>query len=193
MSIVRITFSGLVFGQLCQNVLHFQNQDALLTEQAIAEEMRDFYLNELRLRQSNQFKWINIAVQTVDPAGSLGVNLPVNILGNAAGATGEQPSTMCAIIKIQTTMMGRAGRGRIFVPVPEPGHYNMGTLTSGALFQWENGILAMIRTRYFLTGGPPITLGVAPKGNPSGWHAAISVNIKTIGGTQRRRQIGVGS
>lgn len=193
MSIVRITFSGLVFGQLCQNVVHFQNQDALLTEQAIAEEMRDQYLNELRFRQSNQFKWINIAVQTVEPTGSLGVNLPVNIMGSAAGATGNQPSTACAIIKIQTTELGRRGRGRIFIPVPDPGIFEQGVLTAGALFQWENGILNLIRTRYFLTGGPPITIGVAPKANPSQWHAAISVNIKTIGGTQRRRQIGVGS
>jgi len=113
--------------------------------------------------------------------------------GDASAGWDQQDPVVCAILKIQTAVPGKTGRGRVYLAAPEFGMFNQGILTAGSLAFWESDILAPIRSRFLVSGTSPTILAVVPKANPNDYKLATELNLKTISGSQRRRQIGFGA
>src|ERR1044072_2243867 len=81
MSVHRVTFTGTWWGKVTpQNVVCFKNQDGLMSDLAIATELRDGWCTLLAVGQSNQFGWRNISVRRVG-TNLAPFNLPVVVNG----------------------------------------------------------------------------------------------------------------
>jgi len=195
MSTVRVRLSGTCFGQLMQNVLHFNNPDGTVTETDAAANMRDVWCTLVKKRQISAFTWFSIQVQTLGIGGpTLGVLLPIALSGEISSGQDLVQPTTCAILKLQTAVAGRRGRGRVYLPVPEPGTFFQGVMNGSIRAQWESNVMAPLRTAYL--GGSPtsgLNLAVLHRDTSSDVSNAISLEVGAIAGTQRRRQIGVGS
>lgn len=192
MSIFRVVLTATMFGQTCQNVLHFNDNGANLTTLAVGTTIRDQWLSTYKFLQHNQVVWIDIATTQVSPVVSITNHLVVNVPGTSNAATAADVPVICYLVRVQTTTPGRTGRGRIYSPGPSISGSNLGVLTAPTIGAVQNQLNLLLTN--FGPIAPPsgLTFGIAPRGNEGDFKPAISMNVKPTYGTQRRRNYGVG-
>lgn len=167
----------------------------------------DYTLQKLRgqiVEVPSQYEHRLSAQETTMPAGQV---------GTAANASGNLPSA--AVIKWTSTIAGRSHRGRTFVGPIETGGVLAGSLVAGTItyvtalktalinnfsvsvvpaVNWAFTVYSRpLDVRYTKTPGssPPTWVNQGPyDGNSSN---ILAGTVDTVGRTQRRREIGVGS
>lgn len=191
MAIMRVTFSGIFLGQLCQNVVHFKNPDGALTDVAVREEILANMIIPIRSLQNNQATWTVMTIQKVDGTPSTPSVHPLSgHVGSLSG--GGAPSFLAAIIRIKTATAGRHGHGRFYLWGVHGESVSNGVFQSGALSAYATTFNTM--TNRFKNGGTgPLIMGVAPRSSPSSFIDMTALVVPSIFGVQRRRNIGVGS
>jgi hypothetical protein len=187
---MRVITSGFFFGQTCQNVLHFNNPDGLTTPADIATDIKNNWLVQISAMSSGNIVWNNISVRRVDGGTEAPYNLAVSIAGAQSGSA-QQLTFLAYVIRIRTAVVGRRGRGRIYVPGPNLNLTNLGVWASSTITGWQTP-LNNLAARYLAGGTSSIRLGVASHTDPSDWKAATQLLLASIPGIQRRRNIGVG-
>lgn len=193
MSRHRVTFTGTVWGTVtCQNVVHFDNPDGLLTNAQIAAELRDNWCVLLCAGMMNTAGFRNITVATVGSAVSP-YNLPVVV--NGIDAVDPTTGTMAVNQKfrIHTPTAGRKGRGRIYLWGYRANLVSQGIVNATGITNMTIRLNA-IQARYVGIGHTgPIALGVMPRGGASAdFIFADFLVLSLVPGVQRRRSVGVG-
>jgi hypothetical protein len=191
MSIERVTLTSFMFGQLIQNVMHFNNPDGVLTGAQIAEELRVNFCTVIKSSQNANYTWNSCTVQRLSsPLPSSTTVAFVPIPGALAGTTSQ---TMLAVVfRVRTGLAGRKNRGRFYIAGVQPDNVQLNIMLPAAVVLWQN-IATSLSNRYKSGGTGPINIGVMTRGDTSSFKLATSISIATIFGSQRRRNTGVGS
>jgi len=194
MSILRVTTSAVCFGQVMQNVLHFKDPVGLPPPRTVAASIRDIWLTQMKKHQGSSLRWTSILVQQIDVPGALGFNLPIALDGESGSGTINLHPFACALLKLQTGVGGRHGRGRIYVPFPALDNYEFGNLTVERRAFWEAQFLTQVRAAYIAPASAGFFLGIMPRGGTSSadFKLVETINIRNTAAVQRRRGMGIG-
>jgi len=194
MGIYRVVMNSILFGQTCQNVAHFQKAGSWTTAlaDALNVEIRDFFLNNIKNQTSSSTLWNSILCYDAESALTPNRTLLVNIVGSQGSFATQVAPFSCVIFRLRTAQAGPAGRGRLYLPGCAPSQFVSGVMNAGSIASWQT-ILNTLGPRY--TGASPTSgyhLVVLARANPSGYKDVITLEVGSIMGVQRRRNIGVG-
>lgn len=191
MSKMRVVITGLILGQRCQNVLHFDNPDGGLNDAQVRDEILANFVARLRNVQNAGLSYTELTVQKVDPpAAPISVFPLAGANGSLAGAAA--PPVLAALCSIRTAVAGRHGHGRFYGFGVHGESVSNGAFQAGALAAWQ-GEANFIVGRFGSGGTGPLRLGVAPRSDPTAFITCTSIVVRATFGIQRRRNIGVGS
>jgi len=189
----RVTFTGIYNNSVtCQNVVAFDQPDSVLTDQQVANELRDNWLTIIAAGQVNTFAWRNISVTRLGSNTS-----PLNLAINVQGVDGVDnlggTQITCVKWRIHTGLAGKRGRGRIYLPAFRSVYWSAGQLTATGITNITPRITA-IKARYVGSGSSgPIKLGIQGRDlQAGGFIAADDISLSLTPGVQRRRNLGVG-
>jgi len=193
MSNHRVVVTGLMYGQTCQNVLHFINPDGLQTPQQMAIDINTHWVLPISNNINGQLIFTSILVQNLDDPQLAPFNLIIARQGQSFNDR-RVPSTLCHVIKLSTTRAGKHGRGRSYIPGVTSDSMQDGQFTpTGLVFLQQNMVDPL-----FAAYGPsstisPLNLCVKEK-TQGGFvlHPVIAMQLRSVIGFQRRRNIGVG-
>lgn len=194
MGVYRAVISGLVNGQLCQNVLHFQKGGAWTPDLAasLCIDLRDNMLQQWKLRLSNTMQWNGISVYDAETPGRQPSVLAISVPGSVGTSSGNNLPFACTLLRIRTAVTGPRGRGRVYLPGAPNVDFVGGLATANTSTSWA-AIFAVIGPRYVgITHTSPFEWVLAPKASPADWKSITSLELSGPMGVQRRRNIGVG-
>jgi hypothetical protein len=191
MSVVRVTLFQTFWNQSVQNVLHFD--DGVLTYDAatIKDDVVANWITHVKILQNAFLTYIALSVKNLDDPTGPTTTFPLSI-GGGSFATGYVLGMPALIIKIQTALGTRAGRGRSYIcGLPgagyDQGHFDSGTQTS------INAVVANLVDAYVSTSTTsPMTIGVRGRASGAAFHPAIGLIGRPVPGIQRRRNLNVG-
>lgn len=191
MAVFEVTIIGTYMGQTHENVLHFRKDAATSSDlQNLATEIEVGWLQKIKEFTPSEMLWHTIRVRNIgnnlDPA----INHTIVIQGISSSAS-QMPSFVCMLLKIQTDVAGKTGRGRIYLSSPAPGHIVNGRFGNN-LIDFVNVRLGQLKGLYIIPATTGWELGVCKRGDPSAFKHAIDLKLDTIPRCQRRRNIGVG-
>lgn len=191
MAVFRAIVSGTMFGQTCQNVLHFA-KDVTVQNDALflAQSLRDDWCVQIRFRMGNEANFTTVEVRELTNPNTVPAVVSVNLSGTAGGIPNTFPFAAYKI-KLSTQALGRVGRGRFFVWGIGPGSMQAGILLPGVITAWE-GTLATLKQKYGTAPTSGYSLVIAPRNNPTNFKLVTDMRIAPIPGVMRRRNIGVG-
>jgi len=194
MAIYRFTTSALFRGQINQNVWHMRDPDGALGLAAAATEIRDNWLVKIRGMQTDGYLYTNLEVRPVDPAGGAPYNLALSVFGTITSTNSADMNFTSIVLKFQSALAGRHGRGRYFVGGTSFGSYPTGVIQAGSLgLATLQPLVTAMKARYTdVSHTGPLDLVIAPRASPGDYVVATDILIRSIVGVQRRRNWGVG-
>lgn len=197
MGVDRVTIFGLIAGQMTNNVLHFYQPDTTDADHIrLAELVRDWWVeNPMRLNCDGHMSWNRVHVYDVN-SGDPPIDLTFAKTG-AGGPTTNFLPFVSAVFRFQTAVGGRRGRGRTYQAGIGQGFYINGLWDASAMTNL-NAVAAALKAFWCVPSdvnykGEGWQLAVCPRGDPSDFHLVTDVVARPLVGSQRRRQLGVGS
>lgn len=192
MAVFKVTLSQLWRGQTIQNVLHFRDTGTgSLTDLMVADEMVAGWIPAVSFIQVNELAYTSITVQRMQQPDPPFVKA-VNILGNQ-GASPRLFTFTSFVLQFRTAVGGRTGRGRAYIAGHVEGAFVNGLIEVGQKNFWNNQIIPAIMARYGPAGNSELEIGLGPRGNETnGFKPINNMQIRTVAGMQRRRNIGTG-
>lgn len=197
MGVERVTITALMYGQKMQNVLHFNNPDGALTGLQVCQEIRDNWIGTavnvgIHAWCTQSTTWVQVASQTRAASPAPPTILTINQPGYQ-GANNEIVPFACVVLKFQTAVAGRRGRGRSYTPGVMPGMFTQGLMDDTLNFFGATA-LATMNSRYCAGGSGPLRLLVGPKTGIvlADFYEVTLISFSTFLGVQRRRNIGFG-
>lgn len=187
--IARVTISGIDYGQLTQNVLHFEWLGISWDPTAIAAEISANWMPNILWFSKSNFLYNSILVQHATQPTQQTVNLPIAVNGNVVNDT-RMPPFVAVVLKIQTLQGGRSGRGRIFIAGCGGDSLTNGVHTASFISTRQPKIDAL-KTRYGLSGTSQLRLGLFNR-TTSAFNGMSNLTLRAVPGVQRRRNVGIG-
>jgi len=193
MSMHRVTISATLDGQICQNVMHFNNPDGTKTASQIADSIETVWLANWKQFSHSGLVWFDIAVREL---GSLLAvfHKTIVVAGTGGGETEPDCPVIARVIKLQTAVAGKHGRGRLFIPGMSKDAWVRG-LVKPASITAGLPLMAALKSAYITAGGSEsLRLYVMPRNGTvtaDGYQVEELVQRTTLG-YQRRRSIGIG-
>jgi hypothetical protein len=189
MPIWKAVISGTFYGQLWQNRIYVKNIDDK-TEELVAFAVRDFWVQKIRATQIADVFYTNIQVTRVSQLQPLAFTLATPLQGAQAPNTGLMPYS-CWVVQLRTGLAGKKFRGRVYVPVPMPGHTFLGQITAAGLAFWNQTLLDLnaFWVDQTIEGYKLVIHGELEAHDTEVTH----IQLRPSTGVQRRRNIGVGA
>lgn len=185
----RATFSGLRYGQLCQNVVHFEWLGISWDPVAIANHLAANWLPKVVWFSGTGFRYSAVLVQDATNPNLQTATLSVDLAGNVFDDNRCPPFVAC-VLKIQTLQGGRSGRGRIFLP--GVAHDSMQNGLFQANFQQtRQPRIDELKVLYGLSGTSQLRLGLFNR-TTNAFNGMSNLTLRPVPGVQRRRNIGIG-
>ena len=195
MALYRVTISGLVNSNTFNNVLHLAFDAVDPTpEQTVTNIIDAQWIERVKKFQSNQVQYLNINARNVSSPGPAAFNKTINKLGTGGPAASGDNPVMAAVLKFQTAVAGRTGRGRVHLGgIRLTTSANLGILTAATLASWQPDIDA-IAAALLQGGSEGVALSIANRTDPSGSTKSITaIVIRPVLGTMRSRNWGAGA
>ncbi len=193
MTIFRTVLTATMFGQTVQNVLHFNDNGTGRIPSELAPIIETQWLQEdFKFFSHNGVVWNDIAVTAVAPTIGITFHRTVNIPGTGNAVAGSDIPVQCLLIKVQTGVVGKTGRGRIYAAGIPGNHHVFGLLSAAAMTSIQTRLDNLVNK--FRAAAPPsgFTFGICPRGDPDDFKPCIGMAPRQALGTQRRRNYGVG-
>lgn len=192
MAVNRVTTTALYNNaSVVQNVFHFLNPDGFLSNQQICLEIRDNWIAIVKNLAAASCVWTNIRSERIDQVvNPAAANLAVNIAGT--GNSNTPHVCLAFIIRLQTAIAGRHGRGRIYFGAPRPDWIGSSLVLAAGITFINGTTIPALMARYGPTGNSGLTLGVHRKDDRQSLIQISGMSLATTLGIQRRRNIGVG-
>jgi hypothetical protein len=187
--IARVTISGSDYGQLTQNVLHFEWLGVSWDPTAIAAEIVAGWMPNILWFSKSNFRYNSILVQHATQPTLQTVNLPIVVDGNVVNDPRMPPFVAC-VLKISTLQGGRTGRGRIFLAGVGADSLTSGVFTASFISTRQPKIDAL-KARYGLSGSSQLRLGLFNR-TTNAFNGMSNLVLRPTPGVQRRRNIGIG-
>lgn len=192
MPVFRITLNQLWRGQNLQNVLFFSDGGLGDTQSQIADKVQAGWVQEVKKRQVNELIYTSIKVQQL--GAGIGPPFVKQIaIAGLEGASTRILTYSCFVLKTTSFAPGRKAFGRVFIGGHVDGAFVNGIIEVGQQNFWNNNSLPVIRSTFMgLTPSSGINWGVITGTDPSTFRSIEQVEIRSISGVQRRRNIGTG-
>jgi len=189
---VVMTQSIPSIGQTYQNVVHFYGPGgAGDTAQALAAELTANFMPKIANFQSWFLGWQFLHIYNAESSGTPVYIHPLNNYGGLAQEGYVYP-TLCYKISVQSTVGGRAGRGRFFVAGGRASWMTAGGITQSAATNGGAQLTALI-ARYSNTGTSSFKWCLIHKDAQNFIVKPMtSLLLRPYMGMQRRRNYGVG-
>jgi len=192
---LRVTISMLMYGQLCQNVLHFDYPDMPGSNglSLAANEIHTHWVGNVRLPISGNVQFTSIRVDDIDsgPGGPT-----FTLLISDVGAQDQDSAIVlntCWKLRFQSGLSGRHNRGRCFIPGVRTGYQAFGFINANGISQWTTP-LNNIRGKFTPTGDSFLTLVIRQKTAGSVSYVSVTtIQLSNTPGSMRSRMIGVGA
>jgi len=193
MAVARLTLSNRYAGQILQNVMHFRKADFVSADlPVLLTGFRDQFLDQLRNFYVAEVQQLSLHAEIITGSGGGEIaDLVLSTVG-AGGSDTRVPLTLSAVLQIKTGLAGRKNRGRIYVCGITCNWLASGIFnpTNVASMQgWANTIKARWITSN--VGGWNLVL-LGKNDNPADARTVNDLQVRSLPGTQRRRQVGVG-
>lgn len=190
-NVFRVTTTGIMYGQQCQNVLHFRGPSSDPAQMsALADDVQTNWITNLRPRISGDLTWNSIQVRLLESQFAT-FTKTISIQGNA-GTSNQLWTVQSFIIRLRSAVIGRHGHGRVYIAGVLPGQMQLGFWQSSTVTLWA-GTLASILAAYGPSGSSTFRLGIGPKTNTTAnFLDVVNLQLGPIPGTQKRRNSGVG-
>jgi len=189
-TIYRVTDSQVMYGSTVQNIIHFKHGSSdPLTMQTLATEFRDSWINRVRSVQSGAIKHTVVQVRMLESQFAT-FNLTVNLDGTNSNSN-EYKLTVAHIIRLRSALIGRHGRGRVYIGGLAFNLTQNGFLTTNILETW-NTQLGHIMDVFGPAGSSEFRMVLIPRTNPQGFTDVTSLQMAPTEGSQRRRNVNVG-
>lgn len=194
----RVVITGVMFGAINQNVLHFTKAGGNWPTDgtALCADIRDNWLggtNGVRQGLITLQRWTLIQAYNRDTIGDVPVGLSINVTGAKVGNGSQSFGFSSVLLRLRAAGGGKHGRGRVYLPGVDPSTFNSGVMSQTEIDAWTPR-LAQLTARYL--GSSPASgfrLVVAPKsGTSPTTQDVVRIELATVPGVQRRRNLGVG-
>lgn len=192
MPVFRCTMDQIFRGQTLQNVIHVSTGGAAMTQVQVADAMADAWVNSIRFIQVNELNYVSLKVQQL----GAGIGPPFVKAMNVLGSQGASSSTLtfsAFVIKCTAFAPGRKAFGRAFIGGHVGGAFVNGIIEIGQQNFWNNTVLPNLRSKLMgLTPSSGLNWGLITNKDPSTFRSVEEIQIRSIAGAQRRRNIGTG-
>lgn len=191
MGVARVTIHQLWFGQVVQNVMHFDYGETAYNPDTIKAKMESDWIPQFRPLQLSSLSYFKIQVRNMSAIGGLTSDYVTSFVGSAGSAV-EGWGPLCYLFSLKTLTGGHSGRGRIYIAGSYPGNVVQGRFISASMTQ--QATCAANLTSRFLGATPStgLNLSVCTRENlPTPLHVT-QIIPRDIPAVQRRRNIGVG-
>ena len=191
MAIYRITPSCLVDGQICQNVVHFEHLGSS-TPQALGTIFVNEWLSQIRPFQHAGAVWFDVAVRQVSPVGPAEQHVTISLAGTGGSKSAFDVPFCARVLQFRTTVAGRHGRGRLFIPGTSASAWDSGiikpvSITAGA------PLITQLKIRFIGPDAPStLNLVLARRSDPSQTLLVNDILQRTVLGHMASRGIGRG-
>jgi len=191
MPIWRAIISGTLFAQLVQNRIWLQGETFQEAEE-VADQIDNNWINPMKLFQHNGVKYLSIQVQSFGEAVNTSFTKSINKTGGQTEET-QGFSFSCGLIRFNSALAGRRGRGRYYVAGHRQGATQLGRFQQSELDLWAQQ-LAIISTN-FLGDSSATGLALLIRGEEPNVHNTLvtQMQMTPIIRVQRRRNLGVGA
>lgn len=186
---IRVVITGNMYGQTVQNVLHLLNHNDAFTLPQIAADIKTAWVDRVSIFQNSNLRYTNILVQDLSHVTVQPFSLTIDRQGQGFNDT-RIPPTLTYVIKLQTAVAGRHGRGRVLLSGVQSDSIQGGFLTASAINSWNTTVLDPIRSTYLSNVNN--TLELCVRAHDGTMNPVISIQLRGLVGTLRRRQFGVG-
>lgn len=190
--------SGRMYGQLVQNVMHFNKGDGVWPTDAVtlSTAIRDKWLGGttgIRLQESTDVLWNEVRVYKTGDSMLTPVTLTVSIQGTDSNGATQIMSFTSYILRIRAETGGRHGRGRVYIPAARFGHFINGQLSAAAISAWAPILIGLNADWVGSSPGSGFNIVIAKGTNQVDFFTANALTLSPTAGVQRRRNIGVGA
>lgn len=195
MALLRVTQNMLLFGQVCQNVLHFNYPSPGGTYlQDMAAGMETAWVQAVRPSTIGDVFFFSTQVDDIT-GGSGGPTFTRNYTwqGSSGFDTASQLN-MAFVLRLETGLSGRKNRGRVYMPGQHPGHTSSGLVNGTGAALWA-GPITNLKINFLQGGsaGNPYYLVIWTRGTSTGsFRTVTDIVLRTTPGSMRKRMLGVG-
>jgi len=191
MPIWRVLISGTIFAQLWQNRIWVQGESFQEAEE-ICDQIDTGWVNHIKLFQHSGVKYLSISAQSFGEAVNTSFTKSINKTGGQTEET-QGLSFSCGLIRFNSALAGRRGRGRYYVAGHRQGATQLGRFVQTELDLWAQQ-LAIISGN-FLGDTPATGINLLIRGEEPNVHNTLvtQMQMTPIIRVQRRRNLGVGA
>ena len=190
MAIWEVVFSGLVYGQLWQNKVHFGEVNGGLQPDDIATIMLLNWVPHMRQFQTSDVTWATIQVKNVSVPLGQQFTLGIQTTGAQSGE-GQRFSFAAGVVQKNSGLSGRKNRGRIYIPGIRGGGTLFGQFQQFELANW-NAQLNTIGQNFIAPTPHNLRLVIRHK-DGSQETEVTGLQMRPILGVMRTRNIAVGA
>jgi hypothetical protein len=191
MAIRRVVLSGTFYAQLWQNRFHVDTDPPTLTDEEVCNHFKVNWVNRIRNLQDNDIKYTSVSSQAVGPGGVSGFTLPLTETG-ALSPSNQSFTFACWVLQLRTDLVGRRFRGRVYVPGVHLGYHQEGRVNAPGLAAWN--LELPVLTERFIQGGEFADIWLVIRGETESHNTVVrNIQLRSVLGMQRRRNIGVGN
>jgi hypothetical protein len=190
-NVFRVTLVYTCFGQQMNNVLHFSGPSSDPAQmEALATEVAGDWIDQCHFKQTRNVKYIGVFVRLLESQFPTFQKI-VNIDG-VATASGNDMTFHAFIIRLYGNIVGRHGRGRVYIGgIKNDATFN-GFITQTYFDQWQISRGVWLN-KWGPNGTSTFRLGITRKQNPTAnFVPVIDIKVASTLGVQRRRNLLVG-
>lgn len=195
MALLRVTQTMNMFGQTCQNVLHFNYPSPGPTYLLdMATGMETAWVQAVRPSTIGDVFFLSTTVDDIT-GGAGGPTFTKNYTyqGSSGFDTASQLN-LAFVLRLETGLSGRKNRGRVYMPGQHPGHTTSGFVNATGQALWNTPIFNL-KLNFIQGGGAgnPYYLVIYTRGDPTGTFRTVrDIVLRTTPGSMRKRMLGVG-
>lgn len=193
--IFRATINMLFYGQVCQNVLHFDKPDAVFATDgpALADSIDSTWIANVKVPVAADVNFYQVRIDDAEQDSGAPTHTKAVVQSGGGGFDTQCPLNVAWVLIYSTGLSGKHFHGRTFVPGLRPGYTNSGLINATGLALWPTRI-TNLKSAY---------VGASPS---SGFHLCLynernrafgstrvaDIQIRTTPGSMRKRMLGVG-
>jgi hypothetical protein len=190
-NVFRVTLTGIMYGQQCQNVIHFSGPSSDPGQMsALADEFQAGWITRFRNLISGDVTWVSIQVRLLESQFAT-FTKTISVTGNT-GTSNQFYSFACYCLRLRAATIGKRSRGRVYFPGVQSGVTTLGFWTSTIVENW-NVQIANVMAIFGPGGSSTFRLGIGPKtGTTANFKEVVQMQLAPTPTVQRRRNIGIG-